>query len=288
MIKDRRHFSLISLFLLVLVLTALSGCRSLTTLYFHPSTQYFNDPKDHGISYETVVLETQDGVRLSNWLFHAEGDLKGRVVFFHGNAENISTHMGSVFWLPKAGYEVLLVDYRGFGQSTGIPILPDVLSDMTISYEWMRNRALSDGKPIYVLGQSIGASLTTMAVAQMNQQPECIVIDAGFSSFRDMARISFQRSWLFWPFAYPASWMLPSDLDPEDFAVRVTSQVLQFHSKEDQVVPYEQGRSLYGKFKHAQWVDTYGPHIATFNVKKYREELVHFFEQCAPNSNLKG
>ncbi|MFC3150089.1 alpha/beta hydrolase [Litoribrevibacter euphylliae] len=277
MMKKSRHFPLI---LIVLIFTLLSGCRSLTTLYFHPSTQYFNDPKDYGISYEAVTLETPDGVQLENWLFHAEGELKGRIVFFHGNAENISTHFGSVHWLPKAGYEVFLVDYRGFGKSSGVPVLPDVLSDMQVSYEWMQRRASVDNKPIYVLGQSIGAALSVMAIANMESQPDCVVLDAGFGSFQDMARISFQRSWLFWLFAYPASWLLPSDLEPEDYADKLKMPVLQFHSPNDQVIPYDQGVALSRHFEQLSWVDSSGLHIATFNLQKYRNVLLDFYQTC--------
>lgn len=275
--KETRSFSLITL---LLILISLSGCRSLTTLYFHPSNEYFNDPAEHGISYETVVLEPQAGIRLSNWLFHAEGELKGRVVFFHGNAENISTHFASVHWLPKSGYEVLLVDYRGFGKSSGVPVLPDVLLDMIVSYEWMQQRSLEDGKPIFVLAQSIGSALSVMALAELESQPDCVALDAGFGSFQDMARISFQRSWLFWPFAYPASWLLPSDLEPKDYASELEMPILQFHSPNDQVIPYDEGRALMSKFRNVIWAESSGPHIATFNFKKYRTALLDFYQEC--------
>ncbi|GLQ32186.1 hypothetical protein GCM10007876_26650 [Litoribrevibacter albus] len=206
--------------------------------------------------------------------------MKGRVVFFHGNAENISTHFGSIHWLPKEGYEVLAVDYRGYGKSTGVPILPEILSDMQLAYQWMLARSEKDKLPVFVLGQSIGASLTTMAVAQLEEQPECIVLDAGFASFSDMARISFQRSWLFWPFAYPASWLLPSDLNPEDYAGQIQSRVLQFHSPDDQVVPYDQGRLLMNQFPKVTWVDSSGPHITTFNHTVNRKTLLDFYGAC--------
>ncbi len=266
----------LSLFIFVILL---SGCRSLTTLYFHPSTTYFNDPKNFGITYEEVTLETKDGYTLANWVFLPEGEVKGRVVFFHGNAENISTHFGSVRWLPKAGYEVLLVDYRGFGKSTGVPMLPDVISDMQLSYDWMRSRSETDGKPVYVLGQSIGASLSVIAIAGFDVQPSCVVLDAGFASFKDMARISFQRSWLFWSFAYPASWLLPDEFEPMDYASRITSPVLQLHSPIDPVVPFAQGQKLNGFLPQARWLETGGPHIATFNKKEYREEVLSFWQE---------
>lgn len=273
-------FSVLKTASVLCLLLTLAGCRSLTTLYFHPSNQYVHNPNDHGVSYETIELTTEDGETLVNWLFHAEGETKGRVVFFHGNAENISTHFASVYWLPKAGYEVFLLDYRGFGKSTGVPALPNVLTDLQLSYEWVQARSEEDKKPVFVLGQSIGAALTVMAMADVKQQPDCLVLDAGFDSFKDMARISFQRSWLFWSFAYPASWLLPSEFEPGDYAPRLNSTVLQFHSPTDQVIPYQQGQVLHNKFKDAKWAESSGPHIATFHNKVHRAQLLEFFEQC--------
>ncbi|GAA3913242.1 alpha/beta hydrolase [Litoribacillus peritrichatus] len=279
MIRGKEYFRL---FAMVSFFLSLTGCRSLTTLYFHPSTQYFNDPKDYGLSYDTVTLKTADDQSLTHWLFHPEGSLKGRVVFFHGNAENISTHFASVHWLPKAGYEVLLVDYRGYGKSTGVPALPDVLGDMQLSYQWMKARSAQDDQPVYVLSQSIGSALTVIAMAEESSQPDCIVLDAGFASFKDMARISFQRSWLFWSFAYPASWLLPSEFEPMDYASQVTVPVLQMHSKADQVVPYEQGLKLNKTFSRAKWLEVSGPHIATFNLQRNRDAVLKFWETgCA-------
>ena len=52
------------------------------------------------------------------------------VLFLHGNAENISTHIGSVYWLPEQGYEVVLLDYRGYGRSEGVPQLGRMLDDV--------------------------------------------------------------------------------------------------------------------------------------------------------------
>lgn len=269
------------LVVLPLFLVALSGCRSLTSLYFHPHQTYYNDPADFGIKYQEVQLSTEDGETLHNWLFEAEQPLKGRVVFFHGNAENISTHFASVYWLPSYGYEVLLVDYRGFGKSTGIPKLPQVLNDMVQSYRWMLSQNQETNVPVYVLGQSIGAALSTMAISELDHQPDCMVLDSGFASFKDMAKIGFQHSWLLWPFAYPASWLLPTEYEPQNYGDKLTSKVLQIHSIEDSVVPVEQGRLLNKTFQRVEWYETQGPHISTFNHQQHRDKVVEFFDACS-------
>jgi fermentation-respiration switch protein FrsA (DUF1100 family) len=271
----------ISLLLILLLFLTLSGCRSVTSLYFYPQKTYFNDPAKFNIEYSEVKLKTADGETLVNWLFPAKGKIKGRVVFFHGNAENISTHFASVHWLPEFGYDVLLVDYRGYGKSTGTPMLPEVLGDMQLAYQWSIERSKEDHLPVFVLGQSIGAALTVISMSELESQPGCLVLDAGFASFKDMAKMSFQNSWLVWPLAYPASWLIPDDFEPFSFAPKLKGKVLQLHSKSDHVVPFQQGQLLNTYFKNSEFKEISGPHIASFKYPKNRKLVVNFFNQCS-------
>jgi fermentation-respiration switch protein FrsA (DUF1100 family) len=150
---------------------------------------------------------------------------------------------------------------------------------MQRSYQWMNAKAEQDKKPLYILGQSIGAALSVIAIAGIEDQPDCVVLDSGFASFKDMARISFQRSWLSWSFAYPASWLLPAEFEPLDYASKVKSPVLQMHSKADQVVPFEQGKKLNSYLPTVTWLETTGPHISSFKDLKNRSNVLAFWEQ---------
>jgi alpha-beta hydrolase superfamily lysophospholipase len=275
---------LLTRLLLISCVLLLAGCKSATSLLFYPSQQYFNDPADHGISYQEVTLKTNDGEILKHWYFDTDQPVKGYVVFFHGNAENISTHFASVFWLPKAGYEVLLVDYRGFGLSSGVPTLPEVFHDMQLSYNYLFDKA--EGKPVYVLSQSIGAALSVVALSdthKLHGEPQCMVLDAGFAGFRDMARSALQNGWLTWPVAYPASWLLPDEYEPRDYAAKISFPVLQMHSSQDQIVPYEQGKRLFEAFQasgqgQVTWQDVLGPHIMTFHQKENRQRVLEYWQ----------
>ena len=86
-------------------------------------------PDKGGLTYRDISVTTRDNLRIHGWLLEAEKP-KGIVFFLHGNAENISTHIGSVYWLPEHGYDVLLMDYRGYGLSEGKPDFPDVYLDV--------------------------------------------------------------------------------------------------------------------------------------------------------------
>ena len=113
--------SKLSLFLLTLLL---SGCSNLTSLFFYPQQQYLRTPSDINLEYDEVRVKAVDGTELVSWFLPADEDSEqGKnspiVLFLHGNAENISTHIGSVYWLPEEGVNVFLLDYRGYGHSQG-------------------------------------------------------------------------------------------------------------------------------------------------------------------------
>lgn len=114
-----------------------SGLGACASVLFYPSTLQVLTPAQFGVSYQDVYLHTLDDVRLHGWFLSSAGEAKATVFFLHGNAENISTHVRSVAWLPREGYQVFLVDYRGYGLSSGTPSLPEVFEDIDTG-PWQR------------------------------------------------------------------------------------------------------------------------------------------------------
>ena len=109
------------LLFLATLLLALSGCES---LFFYPQRTLRPNPHLAKVAHTEVELTTPDGLRLHGWrLAPPATPPRATILFFHGNAENISTHVNGVLWLALAGYQVVLFDYRGYGQSEGKPTL---------------------------------------------------------------------------------------------------------------------------------------------------------------------
>lgn len=249
----------------------LSGCAS---LLFHPMKELVATPLDHGRPYRDVWLK-DGGPTLHGWWLPAEGEARATVYFLHGNAENISTHMHSVLWLPEQGYNVFLLDYRGYGQSDGAPELAGVIEDVRRGYDWLR---ADNDLPVVVLGQSIGGAVAGYAMATSSSKPEAVVLDAAVASFPRIARDVAERQWLTWPFSGLASRLMPSgyDLEPVIGALAGVPQ-LYFHSPDDAVIPLSHSQSLYAEAGGPkQFHQTHGPHIATFVFPDYREQLLVF------------
>lgn len=257
---------------------------SCTSLFFYPQKQILQKPDVAGVDYEDVHLSASDGTPLHGWLLKTKGPARGVVYFLHGNAENISTHLASVYWLPERGYDVFMLDYRGYGLSGGEPALPEIFDDIESGFNWLDKR-YNNREQIFFLGQSIGAALGVywMAHSPLAQQRlTAVVLDSPFSSYPGMIEDVMQRSWLTWLFAKPVSWCFSSKYDPDRAATLLpnTKSYLFFASSEDQVVPFEQGKALYEALPaNKRRVVTQGPHIATFNTPENRTILVDFFRQ---------
>src|SRR5512143_2232820 len=117
---------LIKRLLLLACIILMQGC---TSLIFQPMQMQVRTPGDVGLDYRDLYFHAADATLLHGWFLPAQHEAKGTLLFLHGNAENISTHLGSVWWLPAEGYNVFLYDYRGYGYSEGKPSLDGLLSD---------------------------------------------------------------------------------------------------------------------------------------------------------------
>ena len=107
-------------------------------LLFQPSSRLLATPDDAGMPYETVHLDTKDGETLHGWWIPAPDVSRGTLLFFHGNAGNISGRLESVQQFHQLGLNVLIVDYRGYGQSTGSPSEEGIYRDAAARSEERR------------------------------------------------------------------------------------------------------------------------------------------------------
>ena len=266
----------------VLLALLLSGC---THLFFYPSRQQVLSPAMLKVASQAVALTASDGTKLFAWHLPAEAP-RGVVCFFHGNAENISTHIVNVAWLPASGYEVLLVDYRGYGASAGKPQFPEVFNDVRAGLDWCLARGRQAGVPVYAFGQSLGAALVLDVAAQAPYRTglAAVVADSGFSNYRRIARDAMSHSWLLWPLQYPLSWLITPDHDPEDAVSRLDGlPLLVLNSSDDDTVRDSHAQRLLAAARQpACFLRTHGPHNAALNPRfpggaPYRQALLDFF-----------
>ncbi len=274
--------------LLLILLAALTGCSGTSSFFFYPQSRWFSTPEDVAQPYKNIILTAADGTRLHSWWLAGQNKSPDTVILYlHGNAQNISTHSHSIYWLAQEGYDVLALDYRGFGASQGEAQMPDILQDIEAATRWIRYHYPE--KKLIILGQSIGAALAVnfTAKASVRYNIEGLILDAPFAAFPQAARDVTSKSFIGW-FIYPFTILVPSRWDPVDLAGHIKIPTLIMHSQEDPVIPYERGRRVFDALpplsegRHC-WLESRGGHIASFKYEDIRQQTLSFIEngECA-------
>jgi fermentation-respiration switch protein FrsA (DUF1100 family) len=260
---------------------ALGGC---TGVIFQPMHELVLMPDQIGLDYEEVEFAAADGVRLHGWFLPARAPRRGSILFLHGNAQNISTHIASVAWLPAKGFDVLLFDYRGYGRSEGSPSLPGLHLDFEAALEALLARPDVEPDRVVVFGQSLGASLaiTALAASPRRQQVRALIIEGAFTSYRALAREKLGDFWLTWPLQAPLGLTIDDRYRPIDVIGELAPlQLLIVHGEADRVVPPDHATALYEAARPPKtlWLVPGAGHIGAFTTPVNRAELVDYLTQ---------
>ena len=265
----------------LLLLVGMTGCSK---FFFYPMTPWVQNPENQGLAYEDIVLLHPRGMRIHGWWLPAaadDGHVRGTVYYLHGNAQNISTHLTNVQWLPGRGYNVFLLDYRGYGLSEGKPELPEVFDDVQLGLDWLQVAPRTEG-PLVVFGQSLGGAMATSVLgdAQNQEVADCVVLEAAFASYRDITSDVMKRSWLLWPFRWLIVPGMPArSLDPEQRIAELQAPLLIMHSEEDRVVPYAHGERLYAAAEAPKTFQALrGGHGQSTRDEQVQQRIVDFLQ----------
>lgn len=261
-----------------LLLTGLLGCSG---VFFQPYRTYVQTPDQLGLAYQDVYFNASDGTRLHAWFLPAPGKALGTILFLHGNAQNISTHIMSVRWLPARGFNVFLPDYRGYGASEGEPTLAGVQDDVDAALRTLLARPDVNPDRIVVFGQSLGGAIAIYNVAHSpyRQHIKALVVESAFASYRQIAREKLASFWLTWPFQWPLSWTVSDRYSPAEAAARISPiPLLIIHGDRDAIVPVHHGRQLYELAREPKqlWIVAGGGHIQAFQHQDYRDRFVDY------------
>lgn len=255
-------------------LSLLSGCSH---VFFQPSKELLVTPDQLGIEYRDVYFSSSDNLQLHGWWFPAEEESNALILFLHGNAENISTHSAAVYWLTRHQYDVFIFDYRGYGLSQGQPGLDGAINDIYHAMEYARKRYPAD-KKIFLIGQSLGASLGIYSLAQRPQSIDAAVFISPFSDYREISRDMLATSWLTWAFQWPLSLTISNRYRPLD-AVGQLPQIplLYLYSEQDEVIHPRHVRALYQQSNEPKFISRLtGRHSNLFSYEANRQQLLQY------------
>lgn len=265
----------------VMLLLLLHGCSG---VFFYPQRQLVLTPTAAKLSYDEVSIETPDHVRLHGWYLPA-ADAKGTVLFLHGNAGNISTHLGSVYWLPREGYNVLLLDFRGYGESQGTASVGGSVLDAESALDWLADRPEVRSQGVAVLGQSLGGAIAIYTVAHSRHRDliRTLIADSAFASYRGIAREKLAGWWLTWAVQWPLSLTIGDHYSPVEAIPEVSPiPLLVIHNVGDPVIPVHHGDRLYAAAREpkAYWRLPEDGHITALVHDDNRKRLVTYLDQA--------
>ena len=191
-------------------------------------------PAQAGVQVEDMFLTTSDGVKIHCWWAETAGAQR-TVLYFHGNAGNLSLRLPTIGWLQQLPANVLAVDYRGYGKSEGQPTEEGVYRDGEAAYNYLVNERKIPPEQIVVLGQSLG---TTVAVDVASKKPVgAVILEAGFPSAKRVAQVAMRL---------PGVWLvMRSDFNSGRKLKDVRAPVLVAHCRQDPVIPFVLGEELY-------------------------------------------
>jgi fermentation-respiration switch protein FrsA (DUF1100 family) len=233
------------------------------------------EPSDIGLAFEDVQIDTADGERLHGWLVPA-AEARGALLFFHGNAGNISHRLESIMIFNRLGLDVLIVDYRGYGQSTGKPSEEGTYRDAVAAWDYLvRARGVDPGR-IVIFGRSLGGAVGAWLAARLpdDGRPAAVIIESSFTSGADMARRLYP--------VYPARLLTRLKYPVADYVGRIGCPVLVVHSRDDEIIPFTMGQALYEAAREPKaFIELRGDHNAGFWISRedYAAGLAEFLDE---------
>lgn len=243
-----------------------------TSVVFHPQTDkqsWYAAPA--GVHIEDVWLQTRDGERIHAWwLPHPQAE--GAVLYFHGNAGNISHFGARAYGLRTAlKRSVLLIDYPGYGKSSGKPSEAGCYAAADAGHDWLLQTAKYPPQTLVVFGESLGGGVATHIASTKPHQ--ALVLVRTFTSIPDIARSKVITS--------SAAPLVKNTFDNLGRISKCTQPKFIAHGDRDKLIPLAQATQLYeaaGRPKHFYlmeghghsdpWPDEFLPRLANF-VNEY-------------------
>ncbi|MEN9525200.1 MAG: hypothetical protein RLZZ256_584 [Bacteroidota bacterium] len=181
--------------------------------------------------FQEYFFDVAPGVRINGLHFFRDNP-KGLVLYFHGNSRSIKGWAKYAKDFYRFNYDVVLVDYRGFGKSTGKRNESDMLTDMQFVYDRLKEKYQEDHLIVY--GRSLGSGFATKLAA--DNHPRYLILDAPYQNFIKV----IER---FLPIL-PVRWVLRFHLRTDRWLKNVRCHTYILHGTKDRLIPIQHSEAL--------------------------------------------
>lgn len=233
-------------------------------ILFHPVTLKKDHNYDFPEKHKDINIPITENSNLNIVQFFSTDTVtKGVVLYFHGNKKNISWYAKYPPYFTKHGYEVWIIDYPGFGKSTG-KLTEQTLYDWSnYMYNFARSRFGADSIIIY--GKSMG---TGIAAHLASLQPcKKLILETPYYDYPSVIKHYLP--------IYPIEWMIHYKIPTHDYLEKVTVPITIFHGTDDDVIPYRNAERLKQFLKSGDEFITIkgGEHNDLYKFKETIEKL---------------
>ena len=200
--------------------------------------------------FEELNFDTNDG-EIINAVHFKVDDPKGAVLFLHGNGGTNQGWGEGADLFTDNGYDVLYLDYRGYGKSTGtIKGEQMLVEDAQIAYDYLKQRF--EEKAIILSGTSMGTGIASILAGK--NEPSKLFLNSPYSSLRALI---IEKGFLVPPFIIKYSFSSIFNLE------KVKCPIYIFHGNRDRLIPLQHAKDLSNKFDNAELTVLEGGHNVT-------------------------
>lgn len=250
---------------------------------FEPLAEMQTDPARLGASFEEVRIPSGIGAErgeLHGWWIPAAVSDAPTVLYLHGSSRNISFNLESTLHYRELGYNLLLVDYRGYGKSTGgKPSEDKVYEDAEAVWQYLISQRGVYPKQTFIYGMSLGGAIA-LDLAVRHPEAAGLIMEGSFTSMQAMGEIRYEM--------LPVGLLLNQRFESLQKIAKLKMPLLLIHGKWDQKVPYAMAQQLYAAApspKTLLLIEN-GEHSNSRSVGRvaYRDAVSAFVRQYALNS----
>jgi len=208
-------------------------------LIFLPTTLPQNYSFSFSQPFEEIFLTAEDGAILNGLHFKHKESI-GTILYFHGNAGDLSRWGNIATFFVVRGFNVIVMDYRTYGKSSGTLSEEALFNDAQMFYDYTLDHYREENIILY--GRSLGTGIASKLASK--NQPQQLILESPFYSMQDLAKKRF-------PFL-PVKWLLKYQMLSHDYIQLAKCPISIFHGTDDTVVPYESGERLFNSLSIKQ------------------------------------
>lgn len=211
------------------------------SLVFEPEPVLLTTPARNGLAYDEVRIPSGSGAEqgelVSWWIPATKTAGAPTILYLHGNFRNISLRPEVMRGLHELGYNQLLVDYRGYGQSSGgWPSEAKVYEDAEAAWGWLLKQRGVNSDRTFIYGHSLGGAIAA-DLAVKHPEAAGLVIESSFTSMAAMGALNYGF--------LPIDQVLNQRFDTVGKIGQLQMPLLILHGTHDKKIPWQMGRELY-------------------------------------------